>query len=312
MNLRYPIVLFISPVIIVALYLLYRRIAKVKKIALLSLPFNQTKKAGSKIHKIISNLLFLILLVLLTILAARPGHLEVIQDEDQFREVVFVLDISGSMDLVLTNMIKQVKNMIKKSEATKFALVVFQDSTFTLSPMTSDKNVLIERLDTVQKRQLYLYYDQNAVGGGTNIFNGLSLGLLKFPENENAYKKRTKTIILLTDGVYNVGENPEKAIPYARKNKIAIYPVVPKFSDQIGDEYIDYQKNIARSTGGKYFVINNNGNNSKKVLTTINSLEKSEIKGNKVSRFVDNQEVYVAAFIIILPLYLFANRRLYV
>lgn len=279
--------------------------AKKRRIVVVNIPHSSNRRK----RIILLDILLLISLTLLTIIAARPGTLKTTDDESSFREVVFVLDTSGSMETVLSGIVKEMKKMISESVNTKFALVVFQSSTYTLSPLTSDKEILIERLEKVTEPDFFLYIDENAKGG-TDIFNGLSLGLLKFPKDSKEYIKRNKSLVLITDGEFNTGENPEDSIPFAIKNKINLYPLVPEFSDSFNDKYVEVQKNLAKKTGGKYFVLNENASNSNEVIDQINNLSETKIKAKNVSRFIDNQENYIYAFVITLILYgLFSWRR---
>ena len=114
------------------------------------------------------------------------------------RDWVFVLDVSGSMESKYSTLAEGVQRAFKKMQAgDRFRIVLFNNSARELTPgwtAISPENVLrySQQLDAVKP------------GDGTNLFAGLKDGL------RMVEKDRTTGLILVTDGVANVGETQKR------------------------------------------------------------------------------------------------------
>ncbi|MFY0678508.1 MAG: VWA domain-containing protein [Neptuniibacter sp.] len=117
---------------------------------------------------------------------------------NQGRDWVFVLDISGSMKGKFSSLIEGVREGLGKlSPNDRFRIVLFnnQAQNFTRGFLPADQqtvNDIIQRLDQVQP------------GNGTNLYSGLKTGI------DNLDSDRSTAIVLVTDGVANVG-NTQKS-----------------------------------------------------------------------------------------------------
>jgi len=203
-------------------------------------------------------------------------------------DIVVSLDISGSMlakDFEpdrLEAAKKVAMNFIKDRPNDRIGLVVFSGESFTQCPITIDHQVLLN---------LFKDIHSGMVEDGTAIGMGLATAVSRLKES----KSKTKVIILMTDGVNNMGYiDPYTSIQIAKtygirvytigvgKNGMAPYPVQDQngktfyqnFPVQIDEPLL---KKIAQETGGNYFRAT--GNTSLKgVYQTIDKLEKSKIK----------------------------------
>ena len=114
------------------------------------------------------------------------------------RDWVFVLDRSGSMDGKYETLMDATSEAIKRlSVNDRFQIILFDDQVESLSNgwMSSDQV-------SIQKIQQAL--NNSAPRGGTNLYRGLSSAMNKLDQD------RTSSIVLITDGVANVGKT-EKA-----------------------------------------------------------------------------------------------------
>ena len=137
------------------------------------------------------------------------------------------------------------------------------------------------------------------LGSGTNIGDGLGLAVARAAESE----AKNKVIILLTDGVANVGNlTPLQAAEEAKKQGIKVYTIglgsaddakIPVNKTILGTQYqlipggsIDYKtlKEVAALTGGKFYPATNEKALGD-IFKDINQLERTEIK-------VENQIIY--------------------
>ncbi|MDF3822388.1 VWA domain-containing protein [Leptospira sp. 96542] len=131
------------------------------------------------------------------------------KEKEELLGISLVLDISGSMftDNKNEDSIESIKNAILEfREGTEFSLVLFNSSSELYIPpiVISNKN----RKDIIEKVKNIEF------GGGTNIEDGLVLGYKAMSE----FKNENSRLILITDGISNVGiTNPEEI---AKKAKV--------------------------------------------------------------------------------------------
>ena len=60
------------------------------------------------------------------------------------------------MQQILPAMVKIAKQLINKTDDARFALVYFAGATFAISPLTSDIDILNEKLDRVTKDSFFI------------------------------------------------------------------------------------------------------------------------------------------------------------
>ena len=115
------------------------------------------------------------------------------------RDWIFVLDVSGSMSgkySALTEGIRQ--GLAKLSPNDRFRIVLFNDSAHDFShgflPATPERiTPMLDKLDQYQPSR------------GTNLYAGMKMGLRKMDSD------RSTAMVLVTDGVANVGVTEKKA-----------------------------------------------------------------------------------------------------
>jgi Ca-activated chloride channel family protein len=211
-------------------------------------------------------------------------------------DIIMVVDVSRSMlaedlrpnRLEVTK--KQLRNFAQKRISDRVGVVIFSEKVFTLMPLSTDPELLDKVISDI---------DIGYLGSGTNIGDGLGLGIARATESES----KSKVIILLTDGVANVGNlTPLQAAEEAKKQGVKVYTIgvgshedakIPVGRSVFGTQYqlipggsIDYKtlKEISDLTGGKFYPATDE-EALERVLSDIDKLEKTEIK-------VDNQVVY--------------------
>lgn len=111
---------------------------------------------------------------------------------------IFVLDISGSMKGKYATLVDGVERALGKMRANdRFRIVLFNDQTRDLTP--GYVNATPEMI-----KQYGAMLQQVAPGNGTNLYAGLNSGLATVDAD------RTSSIVLVTDGVANVGITKQK------------------------------------------------------------------------------------------------------
>lgn len=251
---------------------------------------NRSTKIGvglkSKLHPILLVLrMFAILIIIIAI--ARP------QSKNSKRnvysegiDIIISLDISGSMlaEDFKPNRLQASKEVAKtfidSRPQDRIGLVVFSGESFTQCPLTADHRVLYGLIDEVKSGMIE---DGTAIGDGL----GTAINRLRFS------KAKSKVIILLTDGVNNMGfMDPMSGADIAKKMGIRVYtigvgkmgkapyPIKTPFGIQYQQLDVDIDepllKDIASITGGKYYRATDKSK-MESIYKEIDSLEKTII-----------------------------------
>lgn len=211
-----------------------------------------------------------------------PSNIEV-------NDIYFVVDVSRSMlaDDLQPNRLEVAKEKLREFAALRptdrLGVIIFSEKVFTMLPLTTDPSLVDEILAEIRIGFL---------GSGTNIGDALALAVAR----GQASKTKNKVIVLLTDGVNNVGNlTPMQAAEMARQYKIKIYTIglgtkknakIPLGKGMFGMQYqnipggsIDTKtlKEISDLTGGKTYMAESE-RSLKNILEDIQKLEKTKIK----------------------------------
>jgi Ca-activated chloride channel family protein len=237
----------------------------------------------------------------LIIVLARPQSTNNYQDvSTEGIDIVLALDISGSM---LSQDFRPNRLEASKNVATEFisgrpydriGLVIFSGESFTQCPITTDHAVLINLLREIKS---------GMIEDGTALGDGLATAVNRIKDA----KSKSKVIILLTDGVNNMGMiAPLTAAEIAKTYGIRVYtigvgtqgvapyPVQTPFGIQYQDIPVEIDeavlKQIAQMTDGKYYRATDN-EKLVQVYSEIDKMEKSRID---VRQFKVRDEKYLS------------------
>ena len=154
---------------------------------------------------------------------------------------IFVLDKSGSMRSKIHTLIAGVERALDKLRPEdRFRVVVFdtaaRDLTGGLLPATSENlRRSLEALRAIQP------------GNGTNLFAGLGSGLSRLDAD------RTATVLLVTDGVANVGEVKQRAfLDLVRRQDVRLFTFI--MGNSANRPLLEA---MTRESGGAAFAISN-------------------------------------------------------
>jgi Ca-activated chloride channel family protein len=211
----------------------------------------------------------------------------------EINDIFFVVDVSRSMlarDFKPNRLEvakRKILEFIELNPSERICIILFSEKVYTLMPLTTDFSLLKESVKKIKVGFL---------GSGTNIGDGIGLAIGRAAHSIT----KNKLVILLTDGVSNVGSlTPLQASKIARKNKIKIYSIgigsdKKALIPVLGEKYlsgnlqpipggsIDFEtlKLISNLTFGKSYLATNE-NALKDILKEISLLEKSKIKIKK-------------------------------
>ena len=214
-------------------------------------------------------------------------------------DIVLAMDVSGSM---LARDFTPDRLEASKEVAMEFidgrpndriGLVIFSGETFTQCPLTTDHGVL---------KTLFQDIKSGMIEDGTALGDGLATAVNRLKTS----KAISKVIILLTDGVNNMGSlDPLSAAEIAKLYGIRIYtigvgttgmapyPVQTPFGIQLQNMEVKIDetllREVSRLTDGKYFRATNTIK-LRQIYHEIDKLEKSKID---VTEFRKKKEEYL-------------------
>lgn len=289
-----------------------------KQRATLKISSTKSFKGSATLIAKLQPLLFVLRLLALSaiiVALARPRSVDVSSKSRTTKgiDIVMAIDVSGSMlakDLK-PNRLEALKRVaaefVEDRINDRIGLVVYAGESYTRTPVTSDKTVILQSLKTVE-------YDDSIIADGTGIGVGLATAINRIKDS----KAKSRIIILLTDGVNNSGTiDPRMAADIAKEYGIKVYTIgigtngmapfpyakAPngKFLYQNMKVEIDEKlmKEIAKTTDGKYFRATSNAK-LKEIYTEINKLEKTEVEEKKYFNYDEKYQplVWLALFLL--------------
>jgi Ca-activated chloride channel family protein len=289
-----------------------------KQRATLKISSTKSFKGSATLIAKLQPLLFVLRLLALSaiiVALARPRSVDVSSKSRTTKgiDIVMAIDVSGSMlakDLK-PNRLEALKRVaaefVEDRINDRIGLVVYAGESYTRTPVTSDKTVILQSLKTVE-------YDDSIIADGTGIGVGLATAINRIKDS----KAKSRIIILLTDGVNNSGTiDPRMAADIAKEYGIKVYTIgigtngmapfpyakAPngKFLYQNMKVEIDEKlmKEIAKTTDGKYFRATSNAK-LKEIYTEINKLEKTEVEEKKYFNYDEKYQPFVWLALVLL------------
>ena len=169
------------------------------------------------------------------------------EDTPQY-DIYLVIDVSGSMHdeskLVFTKRaaIEFVDEFqLDQSSDHRIGLAIFHGSDRSPTPIAKIKVELGNNSKNLKQGIESLY-----PGGGTAMGDGISIATQSL--SENTRPDAQKIIVLLSDGMSNVGSDPLMAAGIAKDNDVTIFSVAYG-----PDADVQTLKSVASMTGGKYY-----------------------------------------------------------
>lgn len=266
------------------------------------------KSGGMSVLAVLRHLPFIFrigALCFIIVALARPrSSTETEKVDTEGIDIVFAMDVSTSMlarDFT-PDRISAAKDIaiefISQRPSDRMGIVVFAGESYTQCPLTTDRATLINLMKEVQT---------GLIDDGTAIGNGLATAVARMKDSD----AKSRVIILITDGVNNMGEvAPLTAAEVAKTygvrvytigvgaNGTAPYPMMTPFGVQMQNVQVeideDLLKQVADMTGGRYYRATDNTKLAE-IYSEINKMEKARTT-------VDSFPVYKELF----PKYAFA------
>jgi Ca-activated chloride channel homolog len=277
-----------------------------------STAYSFTVSSFKNVLRYVPFVLRLLALCCIILALARPQK----HNDEQLRkgegiDIVLTIDVSGSMlsqDFVPNRLevAKQVaEDFIRGRPVDRIGLVIFSGESYTLCPITTDKNTLLTEVNGLRSGMLQ---------DGTLIGEGLATAVDRLSKSD----AKSKVVILLTDGKEEAPEtrliDPLTALEIAKAQRVKVYTIgmsaqnAQSIPEETGskkhrsatDNYLDEQllRQIAGETGGEYFRARDKLS-LQSIYKQIDQMEKSKIEVQSLRHY---QEEFIPLLLIALGL----------
>lgn len=276
-----------------------------------STAFSFTVSSFKNILRHLPFVLRLLALSCIILALARPRQ----HTDEQLRkgegiDIVLAIDVSGSMlskdfEPNRLEVAKEVaEEFIRNRPIDRIGLVIFSGESYTLCPITTDKNTLLEQVNGLRSGMLQ---------DGTLIGEGLATAVDRLSKGQ----AKSKVVILLTDGKEEAPEtrliDPLTALEIAKTQGVKVYTIgmsaqnsipveenVKGRKQEITNDFLDEQllRRIAGETGGEYFRARDKLS-LESIYQQIDKMEKSKIEIQSLRHY---QEKFVPLLLVALGL----------
>ncbi len=287
------------------------------------------QSARIRFRKLLIPLRMLIFALLIIALARPQSPMDSGEISTEGIDIILAIDVSGSMnaeDFKPNNRLYAAKNVarnfIKARKNDRLGMVVFAGSSFTQVPLTLDYGVALTLLNKVE---IGMLPDGTAIG----------MAIANAANRLRDSKAKSKVLILLTDGVNNVGKvDPITAAKAAEALGIRVYTIgmgkeggapIPTYDPFRGRGYLrdpatgklvmteldeKTLREIAKISGGRYYRATDE-EKLDSIFKEIDKMEKSKINTKTYSNYKELFPVFVwLALILVLAELILRNTAL--
>ncbi|MDH5581252.1 MAG: VWA domain-containing protein [Bdellovibrionales bacterium] len=274
------------------------------------------KRASTKSNNATRGLLFLlgfIAWILITFSLSLPRKpIGFSKSSIEVNDIFFVVDVSRSMlaNDFEPNRLEAAKRKIEEfvmlRPKDRIGIIIFSEKAFTLLPLSTDLKLI---------RQIIKEIRVGFLGSGTNIGDALGLAVGRGSQT----LAKNKVVILLTDGVSNVGTmTPLQAAEMAKEANMKVYTIgvggredaqiptgsaISGYYQNIPGGSIDFKtlEEISNITGAKAYLAESE-ESLKEVLLEIEKLERTEIEqsGKMIYEELYYNYLFIGVFLLLL------------
>jgi Ca-activated chloride channel family protein len=313
----FSLFLYALPLLLLIFLLKWLIGTKIKQRLAVALPKQDIERSWTSVLRVIPNLFKALALALLILAVARPQRTnEEVEQWTEGIDIMLVIDISESMQIedFKPNRLEAAKETARSFIAGRFqdriGLVIFSGDAYSLSPLTTDYELLFNFIDTE------IDFDK-IENRGTAIGSAIAVATNRMRESETD----SKVMILLSDGDNTAGNiDPKTAAELAVAYGIKIYTIgigkdgkVPYGKDFFGrPNYIENTldettlREIAQIGEGQFYRVSDN-EALQNVFGLIDQYEKAEIKETRYKNTTDFYPIYAKWGLVFLLLFMFSK-----
>lgn len=195
---------------------------------LAALPSYAREKRRADMLKRLEMAMLCLLLITLTLIAARPQQQIRKVEDTQSRDIVLCADVSGSMYQYLPVQFETLQEIVNQNPTDRYALVLFAGAPYVALPLTNDVTAINMVTSELVKGYTdddfatadFIGYDPAAATGGTDIGSGLAACIRRFDKLD---EPRSRHIILTSDMSHNGAVDPDLVATLIPKYGIKLY-----------------------------------------------------------------------------------------
>ncbi len=207
-------------IVVVAYWALSRRRRAIALLTQGSTQCNLRSNAGPVRRRILATVLFLALSLSLIAVLRPIGGSEISQHRRPAKNLVVLLDVSRSMSAIDAEGISRIeaaklllREFINKRPTDRIGLVSFAGATYTESPVTLDRSILLSKVNQIGPGDIPV--------GGTDIDSALREAQNLLTENPPP----GSAVIILSDGDNVTGRTPDEVLTLLKKAQIPVLSI---------------------------------------------------------------------------------------
>jgi hypothetical protein len=221
------------------------------------------------------------------VLAGRLQQTRTMDQDEQTRDIMLCLDVSGSMTKVDAAVVEEFEKIVDGLDGARIGLTVWNSTSVTLFPLTDDYAFVREQLDraahALKAQDLdYIYGTLSGKSGASLIGDGLASCVQRF---DRIRETRGRAIVLASDndvyghGVYTL----QQAGEYAEQHHVVVHGIAAPATKP--EDSAAFEQ-IVQRTGGTYHQLGDLGS-ADSVVASINDLEAAKIDKPPLVQVVD-------------------------
>ena len=203
----------------------------------------------------------LVLVVAVTMLAARPVRSQRAVPEVDSRDIMLCLDVSGSMGEYNRSVLEQFGRLLESFDGERVGLTIFNASAVTVFPLTTDYQFITSEFAkfraTFEARGIDTLAGTLEGDGSSLVPDGIASCALSFPDQD---EERSRSLVVATDNQVEgvtLTQMPQVGA-LMEQRAIRVYAIYPLFSFESRErpETVEI-RNLANDSGGAFFGIDN-------------------------------------------------------
>jgi hypothetical protein len=241
----------------------------------------------------IATVVFVIVLLLTFFLASRPAKITKTSAKMASRDIVLCLDVSGSTLAYDREILQNYQNIISNFTSERIALSIFNSTSRTVFPLTSDYNLVQDKiqnaidilqpirqstnLDNVsssdaEKINDFLKGTSLKTDSASLIGDGLASCAMQFDDVDANNENRPRYIIFATDNILSGNSifSLSDAASYAKTKNINLFGIYSGDASQIGAENEVQMKKVIQENSGTYYALQSSASTSAQTNTGSN------------------------------------------
>jgi Mg-chelatase subunit ChlD len=303
LDLKYPAVLTLGVLLAGAVaYAVYRRLVRrsgrdgaavANSTALTELPEYRRALRWHRVRMGVLATSGALLAVAALVGAARPFDTTVDKPQTRSRDIILCLDISGSMAAFDAALVGTFRSLVQSFQGERIGLIIFNSSAATVFPLTDDYDFINDELDTAAKAltgdpDYESFFAGTFNGRGTSLIgDGLATCVSSFDKVD---LQRARSVVFATDNhlagrpIIDIVEAGE----LAKVKGVRVYGLNPE--EDGPDQEAAQMRDIARSTGGNYYAMND-PSAVRGIVAAVQSQEATLIDTASRALYADNPTV---------------------